>query len=72
MYLDHDEDHIGDNEKMSMVIHARNTQKIRYLQDENNRLKQQLDDANDNILINKNMIKIVLDNQEGSQKDKQK
>ena len=40
MYLDNDEDHFADNEKMSMVIHARNTQKIRYLQNENTRLKQ--------------------------------
>lgn len=30
-------------------------------------LKQQLDDATDNIIINKNMIKLIIENQEKSE-----
>ena len=49
---------------MVSVIERKNAHKIKYLQRENAQLKHLLDDAENNVEINKNMIKIVLQNQE--------
>ena len=69
-YLDADEDHLDGKDKLSEVIHMRNQQKIKFLQKENSLMKQQLDDATDNIIINKNMIKLFIDNQDNQDHSK--
>ena len=46
---------------MSSLIERQNTHKLRYLTSENMQLKEWLEDAEDSILINKNMIKILVE-----------
>lgn len=64
MYLDQDEDHMEGNEQMNSLIERQNLHKLRYLTQENQQLKQLLEDAENNIQINKNMIRILVEHQE--------
>ena len=65
-YLDHDEDHMADDNRMAEVIERKNGHKVKYLQKENDQLKTLLSDSEKNVTINKNMIDIILGN--GNQK----
>lgn len=49
------------NEKMNEVIERKNGHKVKYLQAENAQLKAYLEDCENNIQINKNMIKVILE-----------
>ena len=60
-----DEDHLDGNEKMASVIERNAGHKMKYLQRENAQLKQLLEDAENNVEINKNMIKVILQHNDG-------
>lgn len=49
------------NEKMNEVIERKNGHKVKYLQAENAQLKALLEDSENNVQINKNMIKVILE-----------
>lgn len=72
MYLDVDEDHMEGNEPMNTLIERQNRHKLRYLAQENQTLKQQLEDADNAIQINKNMIRVLVEHQENQHGGKQK
>ena len=59
-YLDVDEDHLDGDARFGNVIEKKNGHKIKYLQNENTYLKQMLEDAENNVIINKNMIKVII------------
>lgn len=65
MYLEADEDHPQGLEA-ARIIGQKNLHKIAYLQRENAQLKALLDEAEKNLELNKNMIKLVIDNQESN------
>lgn len=54
---------MADDDRMRDVIERKNGHKVKYLQMENNQLKTLLSDSEKNIAINKNMIDIILGNQ---------
>jgi len=54
---------MADDNRMAEVIERKNGHKVKYLQVENNQLKTLLSDSEKNIAINKNMIDIILGNQ---------
>ena len=60
MYLDADEDHIQ-GKQMQAVIERKNFHKIKYLTAENQNLRLLLEDAQKNLEVNKNMIKVIID-----------
>lgn len=64
-YLDPDENHIQ-GEKMQGTMERKNLNKIQYLQRENTQLKMLLEDAQNNTEINKNMINVILENNENA------
>ena len=64
MFLDVDEDHMEGNDPMHTLIERQNNHKLRYLAQENIHLKQELEDAENAIQINKNMIRVLVEHQE--------
>ena len=58
-YLDFDDDHVMDQN--NDVLERKNSHKVKYLQQENQRLRLELKECHKNIQVNKNMIQVVLD-----------